>query len=70
MVAGNVPNVPHSVFDPVYPLPALLANNYGEMMSVPLYDSALLFSAFVLLGVVLVFNGLARLALNIVHRGG
>ena len=26
---------------PAYPLPALIANNYGEMMSIPLYDSAL-----------------------------
>ncbi len=41
MVVGNVARLPRSVFDPAYPLPALIANNYGEMMSVPLYDSAL-----------------------------
>ena len=35
MVAGNVAAVPKSPFDPGYPLPALIANNYGEMMSVP-----------------------------------
>jgi phosphate transport system permease protein len=56
MVAGNVPAVPSSVFEPVYPLPALIANNYGEMLSIPLYDSALMFSALVLLAMVLVFN--------------
>ena len=63
MVVGNVPMVPKSLFDPAYPLPALLANNYGEMMSIPMYDSALLFSALVLLVVVLVFNLLAKTAL-------
>lgn len=69
MVAGNVPIIPRSLFDPVYPLPALLANNYGEMMSIPLYDAALLFSALLLLVVVLFFNGLARVALNVARRG-
>jgi phosphate transport system permease protein len=67
MVAGNVPAVPRSLFDPVYPLPALLANNYGEMMSVPLYDSALLFAALVLLLAVLAFNVAARAALSLVR---
>jgi phosphate transport system permease protein len=60
MVVGNVPAVPKSVFDAGYPLPALIANNYGEMMSVPLYDSALMLAALVLLLVVLAFNVLAR----------
>jgi ABC-type phosphate transport system permease subunit len=36
MVVGNVARVPTSVLDPAYPLPALVANNYGEMMSIPL----------------------------------
>jgi phosphate transport system permease protein len=63
MVVGNVPKLPHSVFDSAYPLPALIANNYGEMMSVPLYDSALMLAAFVLLLVVLVFNLAARFIL-------
>jgi len=63
MVVGNVPAVPRSLFDPAYPLPALLANNYGEMMSVPLYDSALMLSGLVLLAVVLVFNLAARAVL-------
>ena len=60
MVVGNVPAAPKSVFDAGYPLPALIANNYGEMMSVPLYDSALMLAALVLFIVVLTFNILAR----------
>ncbi len=60
MVAGNVPAAPKSLFDPGYPLPALIANNYGEMMSIPRYDSALMLAALVLLVVVLFFNVLAR----------
>ncbi|HOI45687.1 MAG TPA: phosphate ABC transporter permease subunit PstC, partial [Candidatus Aminicenantes bacterium] len=60
MVVGNVPVVPKSVFSPGYPLPALIANNYGEMMSVPQYDSALMLAALVLLVVVLSFSVLAR----------
>jgi len=68
MVVGNIPRVPHSLFDGGYPLPALIANNYGEMMSVPLYDSALMLAAAVLLLVVLGFNVLARLILGRVER--
>jgi phosphate transport system permease protein len=60
MVVGNVPVSPRSVFDPAYPLPALIANNYGEMMSIPRYDSALLLAALILLVTVLGFNLLAQ----------
>lgn len=63
MVVGNVPQVPGSIFDPGYPLTALIANNYGEMMSIPLYDSALLCAGFILLLVVLIFNLISRLVL-------
>jgi len=63
MVVGNVPKVPASVFDPAYPLPALIANNYGEMMSIPLYDSALLLAALILLIVVGGFSMIAHLTL-------
>jgi phosphate transport system permease protein len=68
MVVGNVARVPKSVFDAGYPLPALIANNYGEMMSVPLYDSALMLAAGTLLLVVLFFNILARVILTRVER--
>jgi phosphate transport system permease protein len=63
MVVGNVPEVPRSILDPAYPLTALIANNYGEMMSIPLYDAALLGGALILLLIVLVFNLGARLVL-------
>jgi len=64
MVAGNLNIIPISPFDGAYPLPALIANNYGEMMSIPVYDSALMFAALLLLVIVLVFNFLARIVIN------
>ena len=64
MVVGNVVRVPASIFDSAYPLPALIANNYGDMMSVPLYDAALLGGALVLLIVILAFNLLSTLVLQ------
>ena len=56
MVCGNVAKVPTSVFDAGYPIPALIANNFGEMMSIPLYESALMFSALLLFVIIFVFN--------------
>jgi phosphate transport system permease protein len=64
MVVGNVVQVPHSIFDAAYPLPALIANNYGEMLTIPLYDAALLTAALILLVIVLIFNVLSTLALR------
>jgi phosphate transport system permease protein len=63
MVVGNVPQVPSSVFEPAYPLTALIANNYGEMMSIPFYDSALLLAALFLLLIILFFSVGARMVL-------
>jgi phosphate transport system permease protein len=68
MVVGNVPRVPSSIFDPAYPLPALIANNYGEIMSIPLYDSALMLAALVLLFVVLIFSVMAGILLVGIKR--
>ncbi len=68
MVVGNVPNIPSSVFEPAYPLTALIANNYGEMMSIPLYDSALLLAALILMLVILFFTIAARLILINIER--
>ncbi|MDO9099089.1 MAG: hypothetical protein Q7U60_13345, partial [Candidatus Methanoperedens sp.] len=68
MVVGNVPIVPSSIFDSAYPLPALIANNYGEMMSIPLYDSALLLAALILMLVILFFTLAARLILVRIER--
>lgn len=63
MVVGNVTKIPKGVFQPGYPLPALIANNYGEMLSIPMYDSALMLAALVLFVIVLLFNFLSRLAI-------
>lgn len=60
MVVGNVPVIPRSLFSPAYPLPALLANNYGEMMSIPGYESALNLAALLLLIIVVGFSLMAR----------
>jgi phosphate transport system permease protein len=68
MVVGNMVHIPTSVFDPAYPLPALIANNYGEMLSIPMYDSALMFAAFVLLIIVLLFNVLSRIILSNIEK--
>jgi phosphate transport system permease protein len=64
MVVGNLARLPKSLFDPAYPLPALIANNYGEMFSIPQYDSALLFASLLLLFVVLYFNIVSRMVLS------
>lgn len=70
MVVGNVVQVPVSIFDPAYPLPALIANNYGEMLSVPLYDAALMLAALLLLLIVMAFNLLSTLLLyRFIGRG-
>jgi phosphate transport system permease protein len=68
MVCGNIAQIPNSIFDPGYPLPALIANNYGEMMSLPLYDSALMFAAFILFVIIFLFNAISRLILNRIER--
>lgn len=68
MVVGNVVQVPKSLFDAAYTLPALIANNYGEMLSIPLYDSALLFAALILLAVTVFFNIAAWLILLKIER--
>jgi phosphate transport system permease protein len=50
-------------------LPALIANAYGDMMSVPLYDSALLTVALILLTMILIFNIGSTLVLRRILRG-
>ena len=68
MVCGNNAVVPHSVFDTGYPLPGLIANNYGDMMSIPLYDSALMFAALLLFIIILLFNIISRVILTRLER--
>lgn len=68
MVVGNTPQVPGSLFDAGYTLPSLIANNYGEMMSLPLYDSALMFAALILMVLVGGFSLLARVTQRRITR--
>ena len=56
MVVGNRVQITANPFEAGYPLPALIANNYGEMLSIPMYDSALMFAAFLLLVIILLIN--------------
>ena len=57
MVAGcQLRTCPSSIFDTAYPLPALIANTYGEMMSIPAYEAAVFLAALVLLVVTILFN--------------
>lgn len=60
MVCGNFTDIPRTIFDSCYPLPALIANNYGEMMSLPSYESALMFAAFLLFIIIVLFNAASR----------
>lgn len=60
MVVGNMVQSTFNPFEAGYPLPALIANNYGEMLSIPMYDSALMFAALVLLVVILIINLIFR----------
>ena len=60
MVVGNMVQLTFNPFEAGYPLPALIANNYGEMLSIPMYDSALMFAALILLVVILIINLIFR----------
>jgi len=64
MVCGNIPQIPKSLFDAGYPIPALIANNFGEMMSIPLYDAALMFAALLLFIIIFGFNLISRTILS------
>jgi phosphate transport system permease protein len=68
MVCGNIAQIPHSLFDACYPIPALIANNYGEMLSMPSYESALMLAAFLLFIIIVVFNAISRLTLNHIEK--
>jgi phosphate transport system permease protein len=68
MVCGNVVATPKSLFDGAYPLPALIANNFGEMLSIPQYESALMFAALTLFVIILIFNFISRIVLQKIER--
>lgn len=64
MVIGNVAKISFNPFDAAYPLPSLIANNYGEMMSIPMYDSALMLASLLLLVIILAMNVFFRYLIN------
>jgi phosphate transport system permease protein len=68
MVCGNMIKIPESLFDGCYPLPALIANNYGEMLSMPMYESALMFAALVMFVIIFIFNAISRIILQQVEK--
>lgn len=68
MVCGNVVKKPESLFDACYPLSALIANNFGEMMSVPVYESALMFAALAMFIIIFIFNAISRVVLQRIEK--
>ncbi|MBX6364247.1 MAG: phosphate ABC transporter permease subunit PstC [Gemmatimonadetes bacterium] len=69
MVIGNRPEVPRSIFHPGYTLASVLANEFAEA-SGDLYLASLMAIGFILLGVTVVVNALARLLVWYVARRG
>jgi len=64
MVIGGKAMIPGTLFDPSETLASRIASAYGEMMSIPVYESALLFMALILFIVVIIFNLLGVLILR------
>lgn len=61
MVIGGKNLIPDSLFDAGQTLPSLIVNTFGEMMSLPVTQSALIFAALILFLVVTGFNLVAAL---------
>lgn len=68
MVVGNKVQIPTSPLDAGYPIPALIANNYGETFSIPLYDSALLLGSLILFIITTIFILIARYILKNIEK--
>jgi phosphate transport system permease protein len=64
MVIGGMPRLPSSLFNPGETLASLIASKYGELMSIPIYESALMLVALILFIVVLLFYLLGFLILR------
>jgi phosphate transport system permease protein len=65
MVIGNSSSqIPSSLFQPGQTLASLIISEYGELMSIPLRESALMLVALILFVVVLLFNILGVLILR------
>ncbi len=63
MLVGNKPTVHASLFGPASTIPSLVAGSYGDMQSIPIYESAILLAALVLFIIITLFNVLARVVL-------
>jgi len=70
MVIGGIPRMPSSLFAPGQTLASLIISAYGEMMSVPLYESALMMVTLILFIVVLLFNIVGFAVLRRARRRG
>jgi len=64
MVIGGTIRLPNSVFSPGETLASLIASKYGELMSIPIYESALMLVALILFIVVFIFYLLGFLVLR------
>jgi len=60
LVIGNAPTIGKQIFDQGYTLAAVIANEFGEASSNPLYRSSLLAAGLVLFVLTLIVNGVAR----------
>jgi len=56
MVVGGITRTPSTLFSPGQTLASLIVSAYSDMMSSPLYESALMMVALILFIVVLLFN--------------
>jgi len=68
MVIGGIPRIPATIFGPGQTLASLIVSAYSEMMSVPLYESALMMVTLILFIVVLIFNVLGFIILRRTKR--
>ncbi len=60
LVIGNAPTIGKQIFDQGYSLAAVIANEFGEAASVPVYSSALFACGLLLFVVTLIINAIAR----------
>lgn len=64
MIIGNKNQIPGSILDAGQTLPSLIVSSFGEMMSIPMQQSALIFVALILFIIVTVTNIIAKIVNN------
>ena len=60
MIIGSKNKIPASIFSAAETMPSLIVNSFGEMMSVPFQQSALIFVALTLFVIVTITNAVAK----------